>query len=65
MFITILIPTKVEVTNAEFELIRRGYKSVDRVRWIKFIKEQYNLPLAQAKAVCEAIVAVPDWTVPS
>lgn len=43
------------VTQAEYDLVKALFNKSMKVEAIKFIRNQYNLGLLEAKLVCEAI----------
>lgn len=44
-----------QVTPAEFDLVYSLYGMAEKIKAIKFIRQQYQLSLKEAKDVCDAI----------
>ena len=55
--VTIQVTKSFEVTKAEQQLILDLVN--DKIKAIKFIRAQYDLPLIEAKRICEAVWSTP------
>lgn len=54
----ITFTTVFEITDAEYELVQSLYNLPEpkKVTAVKFIKNQYNIALKQAKDICDKLV---------